>query len=81
MYKRQILEGSQKVGAKWFNAGDVRIGLANRGYGPLLAGDEGATVLFFFKNGKWPAIKIGNNDGATLRSDIITEHFEEKNRG
>ena len=80
-YTEIILEGSQKVGAKWFHAGDVRIGLANRGYGPLLAGDEGATVLFFFKDGRWPAIKIGNNDGTTLRSDIIADHFEERNRG
>lgn len=78
-YTEIILEGSQKVGAKWFKAGDVRIGLANRGYGPLLAGEEGATVLFIFKDNRWPAIAIGKNDGSTLRSDVISDHFAEKN--
>ena len=79
-YTEIILEGSQKVGAKWFHAGDVRVGLANRGYGPLVAGEQGATVLFFFKDHRWPAIAIGKNDGSTLRSDVIASHFEDKNR-
>ena len=37
-YTEIILEGSQRVGATWHHAGDIRIGLANRGYGPLVAG-------------------------------------------
>ena len=57
-----------------------RIGLANRGYGPLLAGPEGATVLFMFKDGRWPAITIGNNDGSSLGSEFIAAHFEDKNK-
>ena len=36
-------------------------------------GDEGATVLFMFKDGRWPAMTIGNNDGSTLRSDVIAD--------
>ena len=32
-YTEIILEGSQRVGATWHQAGDIRIGLANRGYG------------------------------------------------
>ncbi len=59
------------MGAQWHYAGDVRIGLANRGYGPLVAGDEGATVLFMFKDGRWPAVTIGKNDGSSLGSDVI----------
>ncbi len=78
-YTEIVLEGSQKVGATWHHAGDVRIGLANRGYGPLVAGPEGATVLFMFKDGRWPAITIGNNDGSTLGSEVIEAHFAEKN--
>jgi len=79
-YTEIILEGSQKVGATWHKAGDIRIGLANRGYGPLLAGPEGATVLFMFKDGRWPAITIGNNDGSSLGSEFIAAHFEDKNK-
>ena len=75
-YTEIILEGTQKVGATWHKAGDIRIGLANRGYGPLVAGPDGATVLFLFKDGRWPALTIGNNDGSTLGSDIIAAHVE-----
>lgn len=78
-YTEIILEGTQKVGATWHKAGDVRLGLANRGYGPLVAGPEGATVLFMFKDGRWPAITLGNNDGSTLGSDVIADHIEKVN--
>ena len=78
-YTEIILEGTQKVGATWHEAGDVRLGLANRGYGPLVAGPEGATVLFMFKDGRWPAITLGNNDGSTLGSDVIADHIEKVN--
>ena len=78
-YTEIIIEGSQRVGATWHHAGEVRIGLANRGYGPLVAGPEGTTVIFMFKDGRWPAITLGNNDGSTLGSDVISAHFEDKN--
>ena len=77
-YTEILLEGSQRVGATWHHAGDIRIGLANRGYGPLVAGPEGATVLFFFADGRWPAITIGNNDGSTLGSDEIEAHVKSR---
>lgn len=75
-YTEIVLEGTQRVGATWYKAGDIRIGLANRGYGPLVAGPEGATVLFMFATGAWPAITIGNNDGSTLGSDNLEAHFK-----
>lgn len=78
-YTEIILEGTQRVGATWHKAGDIRIGLANRGYGPLVAGPEGTVVLFMFKDGRWPAITIGNNDGSTLGSEVISDHLEEIN--
>ena len=56
----------------------MRIGLANRGYGPLVAGPEGTRVLFMFKNGRWPAITIGNNDGSSLGSEVIEAHISQK---
>lgn len=77
-YTEIVLEGTQKVGAQWHGPGDIRIGLANRGYGPLLAGPDGATVLFMFKDGRWPAITIGNNDGSSLGSDVIEAHLQAK---
>jgi len=76
-YSEIILEGSQKVGNQWHYPGDIRIGLANRGYGPLVAGPEGATVLFIFADGRWPALTIGKNDGSTLNVEVIAEHFSE----
>jgi hypothetical protein len=74
-YSEIILEGSQKVGNQWYYPGDIRIGLANRGYGPLVAGPDGATVLFIFADGRWPAITLGNNDGSTLNVDVIQRHL------
>ena len=70
-YTEIIVDGTQKVGATWHTAGDIRIGLANRGYGPLLAGPHGVTIMFVFKTGNWPAKPIGNNDGSSLHSDVI----------
>lgn len=74
-YSEIILEGSQKVGNKWLHAGDIRVGLANRGYGPLVAGPEGVTVLVIFANGHWPAITLGRNDGSTLGVEELTERY------
>ena len=75
-YSEIILEGSQKVGNKWLYPGDIRIGLANRGYGPLVAGPEGASVLVIFATGAWPGIPLGkHNDGSTLGTDEITQRF------
>jgi hypothetical protein len=79
-YTEIILEGSQRVGATWHAAGDIRVGLANRGYGPLVAGPDGAWVLFVFASGAWPAIKLGNNDGSTLGSDLLEAHFDKMQR-
>lgn len=74
-YSEIILEGTQKVSGKWLHEGDVRIGLANKGYGPLIAGPEGVTVLVIFANGHWPAIEIGAGDGSTLRSPELEARF------
>jgi hypothetical protein len=76
-YSEIILKGSQMVGRTWLYPGDIRIGLANRGYGPLVAGPEGASVLVIFANGRWPGIPLGGkSDGSTLATPEITERFE-----
>ena len=74
-YSEIVLEGTQKVGGTWLGAGDIRVGLANRGYGPLVAGPDGVTVLVIFANGNWPAITIGKGDGSTLGMAELTERF------
>ncbi|NIP15049.1 MAG: hypothetical protein GWM88_10160 [Pseudomonadales bacterium] len=74
-YSEIILEGSQKVGNEWLRPGDIRVGMANRGYGPLVAGEEGATVLVIFADGKWPAVTIGRNDGSSLGVDELLETY------
>ena len=74
-YSEIVLEGSQKVGERWLHAGDVRVGLANRGYGPLVAGPEGATVLVIFADGRWPGIPLGRGTGDTLGTEELTDRF------
>ena len=74
-YSEIILAGSQKVGNKWLYPGDIRVGLANRGYGPLVAGPEGASVLVIFADGRWPGVTLGKNDGSTLGTEEITGRY------
>lgn len=74
-YSEIILQGSQRVSGKWLHEGDIRIGLANKGYGPLIAGPEGCTVLVIFADGNWPAIEIGAGDGSTLGTNQLTQRF------
>ena len=64
------------IGRTWLYPGDVRIGLANRGYGPLVAGPEGATVLVIFADSQWPGIPLGKGAGDTLGTNEITDRFE-----
>ena len=78
-YSEILLQGSQKVGAEWLHEGDIRVGLANKGYGPLTAGPEGATVLVIFADGNWPAVTIGAGDGSTLGSGELVERFTSAN--
>jgi hypothetical protein len=35
--------------------------------------------LFMFKDGRWPAITLGNNDGSTLGSEVISNHLAHTN--
>ena len=74
-YSEIILQGSQKVSGKWLYEGDIRIGLANRGYGPLIAGDEGVTVLVIFKNGHWHPVQSGAGDGSTINAEKLLQEY------
>lgn len=75
-YAEVILSGSQKVSGRWYRAGDIRIAVAGKAYGPLIAGDEGASVFVIFADGRWPAIPLGGKqDGSTLHVDTIASRF------
>ena len=51
------------------------MGLANKGYGPLIAGPEGASILVIFADGNWPAIGIGAGDGSTINASKLLAQF------
>ena len=74
-YSEIILQGSQKVSGHWLHEGDIRIGMADQAYGPLIAGPEGVTVLVIFADGHWPAIPVGAGDGETLGVEQLTDKF------
>ena len=74
-YSEIILEGSQQVSGKWLHEGAIRVGLAHKAYGPLIAGAEGVTVLVIFASGNWPAIPVGAGDGSTLGSAELADRF------
>jgi hypothetical protein len=42
------LQGSQKVGDRWYRAGDARVVKAGTVYGPIEAGPEGSTAILVF---------------------------------
>jgi len=48
-YFEYIIEGSQRVGKVNFERGDVRWAAAGTGYGPIVVGPEGCTVLIVFQ--------------------------------
>ena len=59
-YFEYVIEGSQMVGKTNFTAGDVRWARAGAGYGPIVVGAQGCTVLIVFQEaGKANTIPLG----------------------
>jgi len=59
-YLEYIIEGSQMVGKVNFTAGDVRWAAGGTGYGPIMVGPEGCTVIIVFQEAaKGNAIPLG----------------------
>lgn len=48
-YFEYVLEGQQTVGKVTFGKGDMRLVKAGTGYGPIMIGAEGCTVLIVFQ--------------------------------
>jgi anti-sigma factor ChrR (cupin superfamily) len=49
-YAEYVIAGEQTVGKTTFRAGDIRLAKAGAGYGPILIGPEGCTVLIVFQH-------------------------------
>jgi anti-sigma factor ChrR (cupin superfamily) len=50
-YFEYIIEGEQAVGKQTFAKGDIRMVKGGTGYGPIVVGPEGCTVLIVFEDG------------------------------
>jgi anti-sigma factor ChrR (cupin superfamily) len=50
-YFEYIIEGEQDVGKQTFKKGDMRLVKGGTGYGPIVVGPEGCTVLIVFEDG------------------------------
>lgn len=48
-YFEYVVEGEQTVGKTRFGPGDVRFATAGAGYGPIVIGPEGCTVVIVFQ--------------------------------
>ena len=48
-YFEYIIEGEQTVGKTLFRKGDVRMANAGTGYGPIVVGPQGCTVIIVFQ--------------------------------
>lgn len=61
-YVEVIVRGRQRIGRAWHEEGSVRFVSAKQVYGPILTGDDGATVLLVFRDGRWPAVPARSGD-------------------
>ena len=50
-YFEYIIEGEQDVGKQTFKKGDMRVVKGGTGYGPIVVGPDGCTVLIVFEDG------------------------------
>jgi anti-sigma factor ChrR (cupin superfamily) len=49
-YAEYVISGEQRVGKVTFREGDIRIAKGGAGYGPIVVGPEGCTVLIVFQS-------------------------------
>ena len=77
-YTEIILEGSQRVGPLGITLVTFASAWLTAVMGRWLRA-RGRDSALHVATGAWPAIKLGNNDGSTLGSDILEAHFEKCN--
>lgn len=56
-YMEYIVAGEQTVGKTLYRAGDVRAVRGGAGYGPILVGPEGCSVVILFQHGDRHALE------------------------
>jgi hypothetical protein len=64
-YAEIIIEGSQKVGRRWYRVGDIRIVSAGHTYGPLIAGPDGMRAIIIYRDDRWTPVtkRTGSQEG------------------
>lgn len=66
-YFEYVIEGEQTVGKVAFRKGDVRLVKAGTGYGPIVIGPQGCTVLIVFQEaGRSMTIPKGKGGNAKV---------------
>lgn len=71
-YCEVIMEGTQKIGDVWYAAGDVRVAKAGTLYGPLIAGEEGCTIIVIFNGKGWMPIPARDSQQEGIRAEEMT---------
>ena len=67
-YFEYVVEGEQTVGKTRFGPGDVRFAKAGTGYGPIVVGPEGCTVVIVFQEATGAnTIPLGKAQGAARK--------------
>jgi hypothetical protein len=79
-YAEVIIEGTQYVGRRLHQAGDVRIVKAGTAYGPLVAGPEGARVLVIFRDSRWRGQPTQSSEADELRRDILGRFIDREHK-
>lgn len=74
-YVEIVLEGSIRVGKRWYKANDARLVKAHTGYGPLVTGPEGCRVIIIFSNANWLPIPLGSAEEHGLYPDLAAQMF------
>lgn len=77
-YFEYVISGTQRVGKKWFKAGDIRIARSGTYYGPLVAGPEGCRVMVMFAGSAWEPIPVTLEKAASLYPGVFKQMLNDK---
>ena len=77
-YFEYVISGTQRVGKKWFKAGDIRIARGGTYYGPLVAGPEGCRVMVMFAGSAWEPVPVTLAKAASLYPGVFKQMLNDK---
>jgi nucleoside-diphosphate-sugar epimerase len=75
-YAEVIVAGTQYVGRRLHQAGDVRVVKAGTAYGPLQAGPDGAKVLAIFRDSRWRGQSTSGTEADESRRDQLAKFID-----